>query len=155
MNQLEHNGYIFQHIANGDFASLHYCSELCFVICTAQGEYIPIEEFKEMFLRISDIIQENPVKHLLFDKRALRTFHQPSMEWYFTIWKPTVSEHGLTNHFKILPELEWFKAAVRAGKHEILSKFPDENFLKGITISYVDSPEEAIDAILQQTTVNH
>lgn len=150
MDQLEHNSYLFQHINHTDFASIHYCEYLSFVICTARAEYIPIEEFKEMFLRISDVIKENPVKHLLFDKRELRTFHQPSMEWYFTIWKPTVSKFGLTSHFKILPDLEWFKAAVNAGKHEILSKFPDENFLEGITITYVNSPEEAIDTILQK-----
>lgn len=150
MNQIEHNDYIFQNISTGDFASLHYSDELSFVICTAQAEYIPIEEFKEMFLKISDVIKKNPVKHLLFDKRALRTFHQPSMEWYFTIWKPTVSALGLTNHFKILPELDWFKAAVHAGKHDILSKF-GEDFLTGITITYVNSTGEAIDAIIKDS----
>ncbi len=148
MNQLTHQGYIFHDIAVGDLASLHYCSELSLAICTAQAEYIPIEAFKEVFLQISGIIKEYPVKHLLFDKRALRTFNQPSMEWYFTTWKPTVHLLGLSNHFKILPELEWFKAAVSAGKHEILFK-SDIDFLTGITITYVNSPEEAIDAILQ------
>ena len=149
MDQIIHNGYVFQPIAAGDMASLHYCSELSFAICTAHAEYIPIEAFREVFLRISGIIGENPVKHFLFDKRALRTFHQPSMEWYFTIWKPSVSPLGLSNHFKILPDLEWFKEAVRAGKHEIHSKF-GHDFLEGITITYVSSPEEAIDAILRK-----
>lgn len=149
MNQPTHQGYIFQDIAVSDLASLQYCSELSLAICTAQAEYIPIEAFKEMFLRISEIMKEYPIKHFLFDKRALRTFHQPSMEWYFTTWKPAVHLLGLSNHFKILPELEWFKAAVSAGKHEILSK-SDSDLLTGITITYLNSPEEAIDAIVQR-----
>ena len=151
MNQLLHNGYVFDPVAASDMVSLYYCSELSFVICTAQAEYIPIEAFREVFLRISGIIREHSVKHLLFDKRALRTFHQPSMEWYFTIWKPSVGALGLTNHFKILPELEWFREAVRAGKHELFSKF-GEDFLAGITITYVNNEEEAIDAIIATGT---
>jgi len=148
MTPLIHHGYIFQPIAADDLVSLYYCHELSFAICTAQAEYISIQAFREVFLRISGIIAEHPVKHLLFDKRALRTFHQPSMEWYFSVWKPSVKALGLSDHFKILPELEWFKEAVLAGKHEILSKF-GEDFLAGITITYINSPEEAIDAIIK------
>ncbi len=153
MNQITHPGYAFNNIANGDLASLHFCSELSLAICSAQTEYIPIENFRDIFLQISGLLKDRTIKHLLFDKRALRTFHQPSMEWYFTIWKPSVRELGLISHFKILPDLEWFKTAVAAGRHEILTKF-DEELLNGITISYVNNPEEAIDAILQQTQTN-
>jgi tetrahydromethanopterin S-methyltransferase subunit G len=66
------------------------------------------------------------------------------MEWYFAVWKPTVKNKGLINHYKILPKLDWFEKAVEAGKYEIFQKFSKE-ILNGITITYVNSIEEAID----------
>ena len=116
-------------------------------MCVAEVEYIPIDNFKAIFLRISELIEEYPIKHLLFDKRKLRTFHQPSMEWYFAIWKPDIKKKGLTNHYKILPQLEWFVQAVNAGKFEIFNKYP-KDILAGIAIKYVDSIEGAIDQLV-------
>ena len=147
MDTLTHNGYSFRKLASDDFSSLYYCDELLMAICTAEVEYIPIDAFKKIFFRISDMINACPIKHLIFDKRALRTFHQPSMEWYFTSWKPAIRTRGLTSHFKILPDLDWFRESVNAGRKEIFSK-SDEQLLNGITITYVDSPEEAIKAII-------
>jgi len=107
---------------------------------------IPIDNFKIIFTAISELIEKFPIKHLVFDKRKLRTFHQPSMEWYFAVWKPTIKAKGLINHFKILPKLEWFVQAVNAGKYEIFKKY-SKDILDGISINYVDSVESAISHI--------
>jgi hypothetical protein len=126
-----------------DYSSLYINEQLKMAICVADEEYIPIDNFKDTFLRISELIKEIEIKNLVFDKRKLRTFHQPSMEWYFAVWKPEMKKQGLTSHFKILPKLDWFEKAVEAGKYEIFQKFSKE-ILNGISIKYVTSVEEAL-----------
>ncbi len=147
MEKISYNNIEFSSLYKCDFASLYYNENLEMVLCIADVEYIPIENFKTIFLTISELIENHSFKHLLFDKRNLRTFHQPSMEWYFAIWKPTIKEKGLTNHYKILPDLDWFVQAVNAGKHEIFKKY-NSTILNGIRITYVDTIEKAIEDIL-------
>ena len=126
------------------FASLYFNKQLKMAICSADEDYIPIDNFKEIFLHISEMIERVEIKHFVFDKQKLRTFHQPSMEWYFAVWKPAIKSRGLANHYKILPKLDWFEKAVEAGKYEIFQKF-SKDILNGITITYVNSIEEAIE----------
>lgn len=147
MEKIIYKEFEFSLIYRCSYASLFYNNSLELVLCIADVEYIPIENFKTIFLSISELIEKHTIKHLLFDKRNLRTFHQPSMEWYFAIWKQTIKEKGLFNHYKILPDLEWFVQAVNAGKHEIFKKY-NSNILNGIRVSYVDSVEKAIEDIL-------
>ncbi|MBK6834747.1 MAG: hypothetical protein IPG89_10910 [Bacteroidetes bacterium] len=128
------------------FASLYFNKQLKMAICIAEAEYIPIDNFKETFVHITGMIEHVEIKHLIFDKQKLRTFHQPSMEWYFAVWKPTIKNKGLVNHYKILPKLDWFEKAVEAGKYEIFQKFSKE-ILSGISISYVNSIQEAIEDV--------
>ncbi|MCC6838035.1 MAG: hypothetical protein IT234_05800 [Bacteroidia bacterium] len=149
MTTLSFKGYEFTLENRSAFSSLYFNEQLKMAICIADEEYIPIDSFKEMFLHISVMIEKMEIKHLLFDKQKLRTFHQPSMEWYFAVWKPSIKSKGLTNHYKILPKLDWFEKAVEAGKYEIFQKFSKE-ILNGITIKYVQSTEEAIEDAVKQ-----
>lgn len=143
------NNFDFSLKCKSQFSSLYVSEHLKMAICIADAEYIPIEKFKETFLRISELIHQMEIKHLIFDKRKLRTFHQPSMEWYFAVWKPEIKKKGLVNHYKILPDLEWFEKAVEAGKHEIFKKFSKE-ILNGISIVYVKSIEEVVEKVQAQ-----
>ncbi len=147
MEKLTHRGYEFDLIYSAPSASLYYNNVLEMALCVAEVEYIPIDNFKAVFLSLSDLIEKYPIKHLVFDKRKLRTFHQPSMEWYFAIWKPEVRKKGLINHYKILPKLEWFVQAVKAGRFEIYNKY-HKDILDGIAINYVNDIESAIDHLL-------
>lgn len=140
--------FAFNEICVCNYANVTYCEELKMVICTAKSDYIPISAFKNIFISISGHIDKYPIRYFLFDKRSLRTFHQPSMEWYFAIWKPEMKMKGLSDHFKILPKLEWFEKAVEAGKHEIFQKY-GKDILNGIQVTYVESVEGAIDSIIQ------
>ncbi|MBC7412301.1 MAG: hypothetical protein H7331_07595 [Bacteroidia bacterium] len=149
MTKLQVKDYEFNLVKENPFISLYYNKKLKMAICSAKEEYIPIDYFKEMFLHISAMLKEFEINHLVFDKQKLRTFHQPSMEWYFAVWKPVVKNMGLTNHYKILPKLDWFEKAVEAGKFEIFHKFSRE-ILSGITITYVNSTDQAIDDIVQK-----
>jgi len=112
-------------------------------VCEADEEYIPIEHFKKLFESIHVLSDKFEITSFLFDKRRLRTFHQPSMEWYFSVWKPAMREKGLHRHYKILPNLDWFEKAVEAGRHEIYQKF-GKDIVNGISIDYVKTVEEAI-----------
>ena len=147
MTTLTYSNYEFSMEYKGDFSSLYFNKHLKMAICVADEDYIPIDYFKGMFLQISVLIEKFEIKYLVFDKQKLRTFHQPSMEWYFAVWKPNIKNKGLINHYKILPKLDWFEKAVEAGKFEIFQKF-SKDVLIGITITYVNSVEEAIKDVL-------
>jgi ribonucleotide reductase alpha subunit len=148
MDTIKYKDYDFNLIHNCDFSNVYYNRQLKLALCIAERDYIPIDNFKAIFISISKLLDDFPIQHLIFDKRKLRTFHQPSMEWYFAIWKPTVKTKGLTDHYKILPELAWFVKSVEAGKHEILKKYSTE-ILNGIRINYVSSIENGIDMITE------
>lgn len=148
MDKITFGNYDFEMILGRDHAKLYYCCELEMAICTAKSEYIPISDFKEFFLAVSASLGQHPIRFFLFDKRKLRTFHQPSMEWYFAVWKPDVKNRGIDHHFKILPDLDWFVKAVEAGKHEIYQKYGKE-VLSGIELSYVNTETQAIDIVLK------
>ena len=146
MENIIYSNFKFEFVNKDKYHSLLYNKELKLAICAAEEEYIPISNFKNIFLAISNLIEHSQVHNLIFDKRNLRTFHQPSMEWYFALWKPTVREKGLINHYKILPDLDWFLKSVEAGKHEIFKKY-GKNIIVGINILYVKNIEIAIENI--------
>jgi len=105
--------------------------------------YIPIEAFKEVFYLMSDFVVERKLTTLIFDKRSLKVFHQPSMEWYFVEWKSEVAAHGLVNHFKILPDDLVFCQSVKLGREQINKKYPRAKF-RELNIQYASSVEDAL-----------
>jgi hypothetical protein len=146
MESIYFKGFDFFLANRNLYASLYFNEALKLAICKANEEYIPIDYFKEMFLSVGSLIDKTPIHHFIFDKSMLRTFHQPSMEWYFAIWKPEMKIKGLTNHYKILPPLDWFVKSVEAGRQEILQKY-GKGIIEGVNITYVDSIETAIEQI--------
>lgn len=121
-----------------------YCleAEKC-VICELKAEYVPIAHFKETFHKISDLVKSGLNAKFIFDKRALRAFHQPSMEWYYLVWKRDMLDHGLRKHRKILPAEAWFQKSVMIAKDQIHQHHPD-NVIAQLDIRYCDTIEEAI-----------
>lgn len=113
------------------------------IIVEAISTYIPIEHFKETFNYIGELVPKEKVTKLIFDKRKLSVFHQPSMEWYFTEWKEQMFSLGLTTHRKILPQDEVFRQSVKIGREKINSQFPNGKF-KLMDIAYSESIEQAI-----------
>lgn len=143
MSNLLINQYPFEVIFNDKYATVSYSQELSLAICKAETEYIPIGEFKKIFLFVFKFTETSKIHYFVFDKTNLRTFHQPSMEWYFAIWKPILKARGLINHYKILPAIDWFAKAVEAGKQEIFKKY-GKDILDGINVSYINAVEELI-----------
>ena len=109
----------------------------------ASAEYIPIEDFKEAFTKAAEIAEQKKWCGFIFDKTALTTFHQPSMEWYYTTWKQQLLTFGLNKHYKILPTMPWFKTSVDAGLEEIKAKHPNFDFTQ-IEVNYIDSIDDLL-----------
>ena len=113
------------------------------IICELLADYIPIEDFKQAFSQIGEIVKAGDFTKFIFDKRSLRAFHQPTMEWYFIYWKKEMLGYGIKTHRKILPAEKWFEKMVQIAKGQILQTYPD-NIIDQLDIRYCDSIEEAI-----------
>ena len=125
------------------YARVYANQENGMIICELLTDYIPIDDFKEVFSEISKIVENGKFEKFIFDKRSLRAFHQPSMEWYFLNWKNKMLELGLSKHRKILPEEKWFEKMVMIAKEQIMKNNPD-NIIHLLDIKYCNSIEEAI-----------
>ncbi len=113
------------------------------IICELLSDYVPIDDFKAIFHEIGTVVQEGDFEKFIFDKRSLRAFHQPTMEWYFVHWKKEMLHYGIRKHRKILPAEKWFEKMVQIAKGQILKDYP-ENIISQLDIQYCDSIEEAI-----------
>lgn len=113
------------------------------IICELLSDYVPIEEFKIAFGEIGELVKAGDFEKFIFDKRALRAFHQPTMEWYFIHWKKEMLGYGVKTHRKILPPEKWFEKMVQIAKAQILIQYPD-NIINQLDIAYCDTIEEAV-----------
>jgi hypothetical protein len=113
------------------------------LLVTATATYIPIDQFKIIFNEIAAWIEQFNIEKLIFDKRQLTVFHQPSMEWYFVDWKERMFEVGLNKHVKILPPDEVFRQSVKIGRNKINEAYPQGKFHQ-MEILYAESLLDAI-----------
>jgi hypothetical protein len=112
-------------------------------IIEALTNYIPLEPFKEIFNFVGELAKEKKITKLIFDKRKLTVFHQPSMEWYFVEWKEKMFDQGLNIHRKILPVDDVFRQSVRIGREKIDKNYPTKKFNQ-MDIQYAETIEEAL-----------
>jgi hypothetical protein len=115
------------------------------LVISANSHYIHIDDFKRLFEYAGQLVKERGIKKLVFDKRRLTAFHQPSMEWYFIEWKDQMFDLGLKTHRKILPDNNVFKMAVKAGREKLGEKYPNAKFHQ-MDIQYSQSLEEALES---------
>lgn len=135
--------YPFVEAFDSRFARVYYLEELKIVIGEVKAEYVPIDHFKDTFHQVGELVRAGYNAKFIFDKRALRAFHQPSMEWYYITWKRDMLEYGLRVHRKILPAEPWFKKSVMIAKEQIHQHYPN-NVINQLDIQYCDTLEEAI-----------
>lgn len=105
--------------------------------------YIPMEQFQEIFETVGLLVAKHGLNKLVFDKQALRVFHQPSMEWYFTEWKERMFYKGLKIHRKILPRDPIFIKSVSIGRDKIDKQYPNKKFHE-MDIQYFDDLNAAL-----------
>tara|TARA_R110002074_G_scaffold10926_4_gene40920 strand:+ start:1821 stop:2270 length:450 start_codon:yes stop_codon:yes gene_type:complete len=133
----------FKIAINEEYARVETNKPKGIILCTLLVDYVPITDFKAIFNKITKIVKEGNYNKFIFDKRALRAFHQPSMEWYFLEWKKEVFFYGIKTHRKILPKEAWFVKLVMIAKKQITLENPG-NIIRNLDIKYCDSIEEAI-----------
>lgn len=135
----------FTEIFVNEFAKGYINKKEKTIACEITADYVPISRFKQVFEMLADEIREGGYERFVFDKSHLRTFHQPSMKWYFTEWKTEVLDFGVNKHFKVLPKLDYFRKSVEAARKPLLAKYPKE-VLDKIRIEYFETVEEAVNA---------
>jgi len=113
------------------------------LLVTATSGYIPIGQFKEIFSIAETFVKERGIQKVIFDKRKLTVFHQPSMVWYFVNWKEKMFDLGLKRHVKLLPDDEVFRESVKIGRSKINEDFPNGLFHR-MEILYAESLEQAL-----------
>lgn len=126
-----------------DYADIYLVEHQPVLVVEATSTYIPIAEFKNIFTKAVAVVQENEVHKVVFDKRALEVFHQPSMEWYFSTWKEELLDHGVKVHRKLLPNDFSFRQSVKIGRMRISEKYNNLRTHE-MDIQYVESIAEAI-----------
>lgn len=125
-------------------AEVIYYPEKKAAVITTKTEYLPMEVFQEMFSEISAQLKGKTIERLIFDKRSLKVFHQPSMEWYYNEWKPAMlKDYGLRKHYKLLPDDKLFRKSVDIGREKILMQAKEGSALKQLEIRYFDQLEDA------------
>lgn len=133
----------YQLVQTFDFADLYLLKNQPILVVEATDSYIPIEEFKKIFAKAAEAVRENKVQKVIFDKRELTVFHQPSMEWYFTDWKEEMLNEGMKTHRKLLPSDFAFRQSVKIGRMKIAEKYTNLR-MDEMDIQYVESLEEAV-----------
>lgn len=127
--------------------SIYFLAEKKAILVEATNTYIPIDEFKEAFNMVETYVKENfklEIDKIVFDKRKLTVFHQPSMEWYMTEWKDNIYHLGLRTIRKILPDDKVFRYSVKIGREKIDQKYPNAKYHQ-MDIQYRESLEAAFD----------
>ncbi|MCD9018912.1 hypothetical protein [Parachryseolinea silvisoli] len=117
------------------------------VVVRAMSTYIPLMVFQIIFQKVveMDQVREGQVTTVVFDKRKLMVYHQPSMEWYFLTWKATMLTYGVTRHRKLLPVYAAFRTAAGLGKEALFRDHPAAAFQR-LDIGYVESLREALES---------
>ena len=126
-----------------DYADIYLVEDQPVLVIEATNVYIPIDEFKKIFTKAEEVARQEAIKKIVFDKRRLEVFHQPSMEWYFTTWKKTLLALGIKSHRKLLPDDPTFRKSVEIGRAKIYEKHPDFP-IDQLDIQYAESLDEAI-----------
>jgi len=139
-NSLEVNSTLLQELKN---AKIFKVEDQPTLIIEATTGYIPFDNFQQIFTETGKLVIAHKIEKLVFDKRKMTTFHQPSMEWYYTQWKEEMLTEGLKKHRKILPDDKLFRHSVNVGREKIFSQYPSAQFTK-LDIQYAESIEEAL-----------
>lgn len=138
--------YAYEIVIEKEYGKVFLLPTEHILICELTREYVPIEDFKEIFNETVPIIEKFNIRKFIFDKQNMRVFHQPSMEWYFVDWKTNIYALGLSIHRKILPQDQpAFNLAVEAGRAKIMAEYKN-TIIPKLDIQYKTSIKDAIES---------
>lgn len=135
----------FKRSYNGKYGRIYTDDKNGILLCQVVYPYIPIADFRAMFERMTALARKRKFNRFIFDKRALKSFDQPSMEWYFTEWKAEMLTLGVQTHRKILPGEKWFEHAVIAGRADIRKRYPTAVAFS-LDIQYCDNIVDSVNS---------
>jgi len=129
-----------------NFGKIYTGTDSNTIICELLLPYTPIEQFMGLLQKKAQIIQNYGCDKFVFDKRAIRGFHQPSMEWYYLEWKVQMfHKFGLAVHRKLFCDEEWFLKCIEAGRAEIKRKDPG-SIVHTLDIKVCQTLQEAVES---------
>jgi hypothetical protein len=131
-----------QQLLHKDSISVSYVASEKTMLVRAEERYIPRATFQETFNELLPLLDQYPSTKMIFDKRALKVFDQPSMVWYHLEWKPLAYAKGVTRHVKILPDDPVFRKSVDIGREKIKREHPEFDYQR-YNIVYKENLEEA------------
>lgn len=127
-----------------EFGKIYTALDSNIIICELLLPYIPIDSFMALLKQQMTIIEMYGCDKFIFDKRAIRGFHQPSMEWYYLTWKvEAYQKYGLSKHRKLFTDEEWFLKCIEAGRAQIKQKDPG-SIVHTLDIKVCQTLEEAV-----------
>jgi hypothetical protein len=109
----------------GEYGNMFVGKDSNLIICEMTQAYTPIEDFMSLLEQKRELIKKYGCEKFIFDKRAIKGFHQPSMEWYYLTWKVDMyNNFKLAKHRKLFTTDGWFLKCIEAGRAEIKRKDP-------------------------------
>lgn len=127
-----------------EFGRIYVGNDSNTIICELLQAYIPIDDFMSLLKQQMTIIDMYGCDKFIFDKRAIKGFHQPSMEWYYLTWKvEAYKKYGLSKHRKLFSSEPWFLKCIEAGRAQIKQKDPG-SIVHTFDIQVCDSLQEAV-----------
>lgn len=120
-----------------------YLSEYNALFSVIKKAYIRKEDFEQLFNMMAEEAKIQGANKIIFDKRNMKVFDQPSMTWYHVVFKEELlTSIGLKTYRKLLPEDNLFRMSVEIGKGKIAR---EHNFdFSKYDIQYCESVEEAL-----------
>ena len=119
-----------------------YIDEHKTIFCVIKNSYIRKDDFEKLFNIMGEEAKIQGAEKIIFDKRNMKVFDQPSMTWYHIVFKEDLlASIGLKKYRKLLPQDNLFRMSVEIGKGRIAREH-DFDYEK-YDIQYCESIEEA------------
>jgi len=129
-----------------EFGKIYTANDSNTILCVVLQAYTPIDDFMNLLKQQMTVIDMYGCDKFIFDKRAIRGFHQPSMEWYYLTWKvEAYKKYGLSKHRKLFTDEKWFLRCIEAGRDQIRQKDPG-SVVHTLDIKVVKDYAEALES---------
>jgi hypothetical protein len=119
------------------------------IIININSAYIPKTHFQEMLITISQEIVRRGFKKVVFDMSLLQFYHEPTFDWFFTVWKERMFYHGVTCHRIILPKIQIIRDGVEQSRKKASEIFPHEKYWE-LEVQYAETAEDALNEFTLQ-----
>lgn len=126
-----------------EYGKVYTCNDSNILLCELLQPYIPIDHFMNLLKQQMTLMEMYGCDKFIIDGRAIRGFHQPSMEWFYLTWKvEAYKRFGLEKHRQLFTDEEWFLKCIDAAQDQIKRKDPG-SIVHTLDLKRCESLEEA------------